>query len=267
MKIALHLAYFGKNYCGLQIQLNRVTIASELVSALEKSNVIKKEEYTNLKFAGRTDMGVSALQQIATVISDHDIIISQVNHYLPKDIRVLGKKVVEDDFHPRKNALYRVYKYILFNNELDISRIEDAAKKIIGTKSFHNFTKERNKDPVRNILNIKIHNNQNFIFIDIKAQSFLWKQVRKICYVLEEVGKSKQSVDEIKRYFDPNVKISIPSLPSKNLILMKIKYKDLIFEYDKKELNKFTSNLQKQYIKTQIHSEIAKQFRDCQWNI
>ena len=265
MKIAFHVAYFGKNYHGSQIQPNVKTIASELFRAFLSSHVLSKTDQKNIKFAARTDKGVSSIQQVVVIITEKIPIISQINHYLPSDIRVLGKKEVAHDFCPRKNATLRTYRYILWNQTYDMNLMSKAKERFLGVKSFHNFTKAREKNVIQSISDINIRINGDCIFIDISAKSFLWEQVRKISYLLKEIGSHAISINTIDHYFDPSCTKLVPSLPSENLVLLKIDYDDLKFEYDEKELNKFIKYVHKQHIKSYTCSTLLKEFCDFPW--
>ncbi len=266
MKTALHLAYFGKRYHGLQIQPNCETVASKLMSSFLKSKILKSNEHTKLKFASRTDKGVSALQQVLCIENKKKIFLGQINHYLPDDIRILAKAEVSNNFDPRM-ALSKTYRYIIFQKNLNIKKMRQASKEFIGTKSYHNFTKDKNKNFIREISKIKIQKNSDIVTIDVSAPNFLWQQVRKICYILKEIGESKKPKEDFKKYFNPKIDSLVPSLDSKNLILLKIKYNDLKFEYDKKELNKFMNYLREEFIKKRIQTEIIRQFSEFRWNI
>ena len=89
MRYLLKISYDGKNYSGFQIQKDKDTIQSRLENALTK--VIGKD--ISIVASGRTDAGVSALEQICHFDVEEKIndrrTIGYANNCLPSDIRIL----------------------------------------------------------------------------------------------------------------------------------------------------------------------------------
>ena len=67
--VALHVCYFGWDFHGFAVQeITGRTIESELFHALTLTKLIKNREESNYHRCGRTDKGVSAFQQVITVL-------------------------------------------------------------------------------------------------------------------------------------------------------------------------------------------------------
>ncbi len=103
----LIISYDGSNYCGYQRQGKQKTVQLELENALRQIGW----QGTSILSAGRTDAGVHAEGQVATVDFDwgHSLEALQaaVNANLPDDIAVLSAHSVHDGFRPRYDALWR----------------------------------------------------------------------------------------------------------------------------------------------------------------
>lgn len=54
--------------------------------------------------------------------------VKMLNGVLPDDIRVLAAAEVHKDFNSRFECDYRVYKYFFIKNNMNIEKIEEAAK-------------------------------------------------------------------------------------------------------------------------------------------
>src|SRR5215467_6336601 len=108
--LKLTLAYDGYDFAGWQVQPDRPTIQGALVSAIEHLTGEKKLP----QGSGRTDAGVHALAQVATVSLDSPIPVANLrkalNDLLPPSIRILNVEEVADDFHARRSARAKTYR-------------------------------------------------------------------------------------------------------------------------------------------------------------
>ena len=115
MRILLNVEYDGTNYAGWQRQNNAISVQEVLEDAIERAMGQK----VSVTGAGRTDSGVHAVGQCAhfdieTTIPP-DKIAFALNLVLPEDIRIRESRKVKDDFHARKSAVGKHYRYIIFN--------------------------------------------------------------------------------------------------------------------------------------------------------
>ena len=160
--LRLILAYDGSEFAGWQVQPGLATVQGTLASAIGRlsgENVLPQG-------SGRTDAGVHALAQVATFPTDSPIPLENwlraLNELLPPAIRVLEVKEVAPEFHARKSARAKTYRYRIFRGPicppflaryvwhypypLDEAAMTQAAEFVIGE---HDFTSFAAVDPER----------------------------------------------------------------------------------------------------------------------
>src|SRR5258708_3652349 len=111
--LKLTIAYDGTNYVGWQRQASGVSIQQLVEAAFEP--IIG--EAPAVAGAGRTDAGVHALGQVASVTIDTGLptatLRRALNFRLPPDVRVLRVEDAPPDFHARFQAAGKRYRYRL----------------------------------------------------------------------------------------------------------------------------------------------------------
>jgi len=153
--LKLTLAYDGADYSGWQVQPGRATIQGALAEAILR---ITDEECLP-QGSGRTDAGVHALAQVATValrssIPCHGLQIA-LNDTLPPAIRVIAVEEVAAEFHARKSARAKTYRYRMYRGDvcppflaryvyhhpypLDEGAMSEAAGVVVGEHDFTSF--------------------------------------------------------------------------------------------------------------------------------
>jgi len=105
------LSYDGADFAGWQVQPGRETVQGALASAIGRvtgENVLPQG-------SGRTDAGVHALAQVASFPTASAIPaenwLRALNDILPPAIRVLEVSEASSDFHARKSARAKTYRY------------------------------------------------------------------------------------------------------------------------------------------------------------
>ena len=116
--LKLILSYDGSEFAGWQVQPERATIQGTLSSAIGRltgENVLPQG-------SGRTDAGVHALAQAATFQTSSSIPtenwIKALNDILPASIRVLEVTEAAPDFHARKSARAKIYRYRMYRGAI-----------------------------------------------------------------------------------------------------------------------------------------------------
>jgi tRNA pseudouridine38-40 synthase len=113
--LKLTVQYDGTNYVGWQRQAAGISIQGLLEEALEPFEGGPVTVYG----AGRTDAGVHALAQVASVRtrSEHgvDTLRRALNAVLPPDVRVLLVQDAAPGFHARFDAVSKTYAYRIAN--------------------------------------------------------------------------------------------------------------------------------------------------------
>ena len=220
MNLLLNFSYDGTNFYGYQKQPNKRTVQGEIEKVL--STLFQEE--VKIYASGRTDAKVHAINQYANFKIEHlkfDIedLCYRMNKLLPNDIVIKKISIVDDNFHARFNAKYKVYEMLInfkeknpfyrnyvvdsFSN-VSIKKCKEIAKYFIGKKNFMNYcSKEEDENNfIRTIYDFKILvRNGKYIF-KITGNGFMKYMVRKIIGVLIEIGKGKLTKEFIKENLD-----------------------------------------------------------------
>ncbi len=277
-RIALKIGYLGTNYHGFQVQPRSEsksksevpTIEGELFKALKKLNIIEDRKSANYSYAGRTDKGVHALSQVVSFdTSNSNVAPRMINSVLPDDIWVYALAKPHSGFNARKDAISREYRYFLFTHtdldlDMDITRMRAASELLIGTHDFSNFAQQENHEAgthVREIkriemdMDIDIEKRNSVIVIDIEANGFLRKMVRKIVSVLRMVGSGMKDKRWVEDLLELRVKEQIEPAPAFGLVLKNVSYRDVKFVEDDYAKRKIEARLKKDLV---FHATIAE---------
>ncbi|MEP7198888.1 MAG: tRNA pseudouridine synthase A, partial [Chloroflexota bacterium] len=107
--------YDGTDYYGFQIQAGQPTIQGALEDALAQVT----QESVRIVGAGRTDSGVHARAQVVSFRTPWarglDELQRAWNANLPDAIAIQSLAVAPDDFHARRSAKSRTYRYTIHN--------------------------------------------------------------------------------------------------------------------------------------------------------
>lgn len=217
VRYKITVEYDGKNFSGWQRQKHSSNSIQQILEDAIKS--FSGEELT-IYCGGRTDAGVHALGQVVhfDLKKEHKLYVvrNAINYHLrPLPICVLSTETTDDEFHARFSAKKRHYLYKIVNRyapltldhnhawqvcqKLDISKMNKAAKHLIGKHDFSSFRAKdcQVKNPIKTIDNIEILQDGCNINIAISARSFLHNQVRIITGTLVECGRGHLLPEEI----------------------------------------------------------------------
>ena len=243
--IRLTFQYDGTDYFGWQRQKNTHRTISEIIESVLKKILREK---VKLIAAGRTDAGVHAQAQVANFTTGSTLDTSRLSHslnaLLPEDIRVLKAKDAPLDFNSRYSAKAKTYRYTILNRHssdvflrryvyhfplsvLDVFAMRKASAILIGSHDFSSFkrTDKKKKITVRELKSIRVMRRGDFIYIDVTANSFLYRMVRNIAGTLIEIGKGKLPPESIRKILEAKDRKSAgPTAPACGLCLRKIKY-------------------------------------------
>ena len=160
--LKLILSYDGSEFAGWQVQPDRTTVQGALASAIGRvsgENVLPQG-------SGRTDAGVHALAQVASFATASPMPVENwkvaLNDILPSSVRVLEASEAEADFHARRSARSKSYRYRIVRSAicspflaryvwhypypLDEKAMTSAADAVVG---LHDFTSFAAVDPER----------------------------------------------------------------------------------------------------------------------
>ena len=154
--LKLTIAYDGTNYAGWQRQANALSIQQ----VLEDEIAAIVGAHNPLNAAGRTDAGVHAAAQVASITIDHPIppeeLMRALNARLKAgDIRIRSIEETFDRFDARIYARTKTYRYAIWNGavpspffrhvmwhvpaRLDLARMTTAAQALLGEHDFAAF--------------------------------------------------------------------------------------------------------------------------------
>lgn len=247
MRVRLLIEYDGTAYAGWQRQKNADTVQETIERAIVES--IGQE--VSIIGAGRTDAGVHAYGQVAhldieTSVPAHKLSFV-LNLVLPEDIRIRDSARVADDFHARKDAKLKHYRYTIYNaphasaiarntsthvrQSLDAELMKSAAAYIKGTHDFSAFQAAGSNivGTVRTIYSLEVTRIEENIYIDILGNGFLYNMVRIIAGTLINVGKGSTQVLEV-----PEIMASLDrsragaTAPAKGLTMMAVYYETMV---------------------------------------
>ena len=241
--IKLTISYDGINYSGWQYQHGKRTIQGELQRAVSELTGF----FTKVSGASRTDAGVSALGQVANFSLDSPIptknFVKAINHRLPRDIVVTEAVKADKTFEASSSAKSKLYRYTIFTGKkrnvlktrncwhrpgvLDIAEMADAAKLLIGTHDFKSFASaaDKRESSVRTVMQCQVTQQDNWVYIDIEADRFLYNMVRNIVGTLVEIGRGKWKPEKISQILEAKDRTAAgPIAPAEGLCLMWIKY-------------------------------------------
>jgi tRNA pseudouridine38-40 synthase len=217
MRIAIGIEYDGTAYNGWQRQRTGLGVQERL----EQSVAQVADEAVEVTCAGRTDTGVHASGQVAhfdtsAKRSERGWLLG-TNTNLPDDICVTWVKPVDDDFHARFSATARRYRYCILNRlvrsalyrhrawwvhqELDHRRMHDAAQALLGEHDFSAFRAAgcQASNPIREVTDIRVERDGDWVLLDITANAFLQHMVRNITGTLVAIGSGEEDVPWMAR--------------------------------------------------------------------
>ena len=215
------IEYDGGRYRGWQAQVNARTVQGSLVASLHE---IAGPDVV-LHGAGRTDAGVHALGQVASLHLppaaapvDLEAFRRRWNDLLPADINVLSLVPAPPGFHARHDAVLRVYRYRFsrrrtafgkpfvywVKDALDAPAMDRAAAALAGLHDFASFCEnpEGHDSTLVKVAFARVEEGppgSGLVLFRIGASHFLWKMVRRVAGVLLEVGAGRLPEGEVAR--------------------------------------------------------------------
>jgi tRNA pseudouridine38-40 synthase len=247
-RFALLLEYDGTRYAGSQLQATSPTVQSVLEEAMQRAT----GEASRVSFAGRTDAGVHALGQVASFVSatrlEPGTLVRALNAHLPADVAVRCAAYVGDDFDPRRQAVRRLYRYVIENTParsplqrerawhvaapLNIAAMREAAQGVLGVHDFKAFASAL-EDPaastVRELMAFKVQRDGTTVTCELTANAFLPHQVRRMVGALADVGRGKQTSAQYVALLERPASSSGVTGPSHGLYLVRVEYPTAIF--------------------------------------
>lgn len=247
----LTLAYDGTPYHGWQIQPGLVTVQGTLADAIHRIT----SERVLPQGSGRTDTGVHALGQVASVTLaapvPADRLHRALNHCLSNSIRVLAVDEVPAGFHARHSAVSKTYEYRIFPAHdpnvicpptlapfvwpcpwpLALDALHRAAQQATGTHDFTAFAaapaspEDAPATYVRTITYSQWHTDGELIVYRVAANGFLHHMVRNLVGTFVQCGAGRRDPGSISALLaSRNRALCGPTAPPTGLFLVSVDY-------------------------------------------
>lgn len=226
VRLRLHVAYDGRDFCGWARQPSLRSVQGELERALAASLRVPAAFPVRVAVAGRTDAGVHARGQVchadvpAACLAAGawpggtwpDALGRRLGALLPADVRVSAVDLAPAGFDARWSAMWRRYCYRLADpltgfdpltrgftvwhrRPLDVEAMSDAAAPFLGEHDFAAFCKARPEaSAVRTVLSLDWQRGPGEVCMHITADAFCHSMVRALVGAFLAVGEGRWPV-------------------------------------------------------------------------
>ena len=242
--LKLSLAYDGTRFVGWQRQAEGESIQGLLEDVLARFEGAP----VTVHGAGRTDAGVHALGQVASVrvSCSHDVatLTRALNAQLPPDLRVLSVEETDPEFHARFSARTKTYRYVIRNapiampferayvwhlpEPLNIGAMQRAAALVIGTHDFAAFQSvgTTTPDSIRTIVRSGVvQGDATLLTYEVTGDGFLRHMVRALTGTLVEVGRGWRDPESMRELLDGGRRADAgATAPPHGLFLVSVDY-------------------------------------------
>jgi len=246
--LKLVLAYDGTEFSGWQVQPGAATIQGTLASAIGRVT----GEKVLPQGSGRTDAGVHALGQVATFITQSPIppenLVVAMNDVLPSTIRVLSAVEAPAEFHARKSARAKTYRYRIYRGAicppflaryvwhhpypLDEDQMREVAPLIVGEHDFTSFAavdpergQEADLSNLRQIFGSRWERQDDEFVYTVRGNGFLHHMVRNLVGTFLLVAKGTLKASDLARIMEARSRSAAgATAPASGLCLVSVEY-------------------------------------------
>jgi tRNA pseudouridine38-40 synthase len=205
MRLRLKLEYDGTDFHGWAAQPGLRTVEGELHAALDRIF----PAWSGLAVAGRTDTGVHALANVASLDVEAgpsaERAAAALAAVLPEDLAVIDAEAAAPDFHARHSARGRSYRYRIWRRPtpspferrrswwvarpVDEHALAESAALLLGERDFRAFTPTETQHEVftRTIAEARWRREGDLLTFEVTADSFLRHMVRTLVGTMLEV--------------------------------------------------------------------------------
>ena len=241
--LRLVVEYEGTDFHGWQVQNDVRTVQGELEAAFAQMT----GEVVRITGAGRTDAGVHALGQVASLRTTHPIdtgeLLRGLNAITAPDVTVRSVEVAEEGFSARFSASGKLYRYRILNRRepsalrrrtcwhvrapLDLEAMRGAAALLVGTHDFSAFRAADcvREDPTVTLERVDVVAREDEVVLQVRGPAFLKNMVRIIAGTLVEVGRGKLDAGAVGDALGTGDRSRAgPTAPALGLVLVEVAY-------------------------------------------
>ena len=237
------LEYDGAEFEGWQAQSGARparTVQSTLAQALESIT----DARARVRGAGRTDAGVHALGQVASVRVATGLapgsLLRALNARLPADLAVVALDEVPEDWDALREARGKLYRYQIWNGDrrsplrarhwtwvrepLDLRTMATAARVFEGRHDFAAFRAAGSsaRTSVRTLTTLRVEGASGHeVVIEAAGEGFLRHMVRNLAGTLIEIGRGRGSAEQAAAILASRDRARAgPTAPAHGLVLV-----------------------------------------------
>ncbi|MCL6554082.1 MAG: tRNA pseudouridine(38-40) synthase TruA [Firmicutes bacterium] len=242
-RVALVIEYDGTAYAGWQRQPHAPTVQGALEDTLARIT----QAPCPVTAAGRTDAGVHAVGQVAHLDTGTrlgpEALRDALNALLPPDIVVRRALQVAADFHARRDARWRVYRYVVLSRAqpsaflrryvhhvpggLRLEPMRAGAQALLGRHDFAAFrvAGTATSSTVCEMHAVRIEARGDLVIFTVAADRFLRQMVRRVVGSLLWVGQGALPPDAIGAILrSADNAQAAPPAPAHGLYLAHVEY-------------------------------------------
>lgn len=239
------IAYEGTGYVGWQRQAADAGVS---VQGLIEEAHAQFAGHASVAGASRTDAGVHALAQAASVITHAeqppDVMRRAMNATLPQDVRVLDIAEMPRGFHARYHAKSKSYRYRVDPSRVqlpfqrryawhlpypcDLDAMRDAAARFVGKHDFASLQAGGSDvlGTVRTLTRVEVlEHRDGTLAIEVDGDGFLRHMVRGIAGTLMDVGHGRRAAHSIEAMLASRDRAQAGrTAPAHGLFLVKVRF-------------------------------------------
>jgi tRNA pseudouridine38-40 synthase len=244
--VRLTLAYDGTDFAGWQAQAadRGRTVQGTLEDSLAR---LFGGTRVAVAGAGRTDAGVHALGQVASLTLPRPFPVPALqralNAVLPEDVRVIAAAECGQGFHARRSALSKHYRYVLDTGPvqlptrrrtaahipftLDAEVVQAAAALAVGRHDFASLASSGSSVTTteRTVTRSEATFEGATLVYDVEADGFLRKMVRSLVGGLIAAGRGAATVETLRQALLARDRRAWPApAEARGLTLIEVRY-------------------------------------------
>jgi tRNA pseudouridine38-40 synthase len=237
------VAYDGTSYSGWQVQPGRETVQGVLLRAAREL----LGDDVRVTGASRTDAGVHALRQVASIRGGRAmpaaVVARALNARLPRDVRVVSASDADEGFDARRTAAGKRYGYVIDNAPIPAPfllryawhvplrlDVEAMRRALVGLRGRHDFSAfcaapGGDKSPTCEIRALHVRRRRERVAVLVSADRFLHHMVRNIVGSAVEVGRGARPAEWLADVLVSRDRGRAgPTAPPQGLTLIRVMY-------------------------------------------